>query len=409
MWLRSATTALVVALTDGGLKPGKKVTLVEPVDAMHTFGRDPSCRAKAPLRSGGMISAIEIQRHYLHLAERHLNADFMPPWAPQVCQHWRAILDRLEQGAPDSVAFLLDWAIKYSLFTDRAARRGLSWDEVQRGSGPGRLDALRQELFQIDIRFGQLGERGIFAGLDRAGVELLNRIGDPRNLTIDQVTDYLLVLRFSGLAPRPEMAAHLQAGFNWRGDRENVCLPMGFREHWGAYLMARGQWAEAETILEGVVQSRTDETRVLNRSRATLANAKRLLGKTAEARSLLEQARPQQLENHFQGDLTDFTYPNLAKLLCVTDPSAAVTLLSETKLIQSRARNRLGLIRTLLLDARLAASSNATPHGNEAILALSPEVPALATCKLFQQVMERWEIWTHDPGVTENGDVFWGL
>ncbi|MSU57201.1 MAG: hypothetical protein EXS35_03300 [Pedosphaera sp.] len=554
MWLRSATTALVVALTDGGLKPGKKVTLVEPVDAMQSFTRDPFCRARVPLLRGGMISAIEIQRHYLQLAEAHLHADFMPPWAPQVCQHWRAILDRLAQGAPESVATTLDWAIKYSLFTDRAARRGLNWEEAQRGGG-AQYEKLRQELFEIDVRFGQLGERGIFAGLDRAGVlqhqfpgvdnfphamanppnlgrarirgevikkysgrepkhycdwdgvwdasgsrwldlsrpfatteewktaptpaaapedtgaellfdrrlsrveslyeqglfedasqeirnvesrlalmpafqrirlarmkawvqarrghldgvEILNHISDTQNLNTGQVTDYLLVLRFAGLAPRAEMEAHIQSVLNGRTDRDLADLPVGFREHWGAYLLAQGRLNEAETILETAVNARGDESRVLNRCRATLANAKRLLGKTDEARALLEEARAHQRENRYLGDLTDFTNANLAKLFSPTDPSAAIILLSETKLTQSRAHNRLGLIRTLLLEARLAASSTAAPHGNDAILALAPEVPALATCKLFQKILARWESWSRDRSVLENGDVFWGL
>ena len=551
-WLRSATTVLVVALTDGGLKPGREIPLADPVAAMHLFAQDPTCRVQARLRNGGTISALGIQRHYLHLAEAHLRADFMPPWAPQVCQHWRAILDRLEQGAPESVATILDWAIKHSLFTDRAARRGLSWDEVQRDGGADRLHDLRQELFEIDIRYGQLGERGVFSRLDGAGVlqhpfpgvdnfphamvhppnlgralirgkvikqlsrrepqhccdwdgvwelngrrwldlsqpfalseewkpvsratedenpglafeprfagidnlyqrgcfeeaaqeiralesrlallpgvqpyrllrlrawvqarrghlngvDILNRINDPEHLTIDQITDYLLVLRFAGLAPRPEMEAHLAAGLRWRGNRDNTCLPAGFREHWGAFLIARGQLTEAESMLEELVRSRTNEMRVVNRCRAVLANAKRRLGKTAEARALLEHTRQQQLEHQFHGDLADFTLPNLAKLLCETDPDTARAWLVEAKTLQSRTRNRLGLIRTLMLDARLAALGNLAAHTPEAIRALSPDAPALTTCQLFRQIMERWGQWAQTSSVKENGDVFWGL
>ncbi|MFY9573561.1 MAG: proteasome accessory factor PafA2 family protein, partial [Blastocatellia bacterium] len=42
--------------------------------------------------------------------------------------------------------------------------RGLSWDSLDT------VIAVRRELFEIDTRFGQLGERGIFSTLDRAGV-----------------------------------------------------------------------------------------------------------------------------------------------------------------------------------------------------------------------------------------------
>jgi len=170
MWLRSATTALVVALVDGGINPWETVALADPVKAMRTFAGDPTCRAKALLRSGETASAIEIQRHYLQLAEKYVRAEFMPPWAPQVCQRWRAILEQLEKGAPDSVETTLDWAIKFSLFSDRIAQAGFSWHKL-RGVGKSQeFEELRQALFEIDVRYGQLGERGIFSALDRAGV-----------------------------------------------------------------------------------------------------------------------------------------------------------------------------------------------------------------------------------------------
>ena len=42
--------------------------------------------------------------------------------------------------------------------------KGLSWD------GLDSMLKLRQELLEIDMRFGQLGGSGVFAGLDQAGV-----------------------------------------------------------------------------------------------------------------------------------------------------------------------------------------------------------------------------------------------
>jgi len=170
------------------------------------------------LAGGGEATSIEIQRRLLELAER--NRGVLPPWTEAICALWRITLDQLE-GAPDSVATVLDWAIKRRLFHDRAERRGiplerfaflssivqrlnvalaeigvksrgvrlssllapegpipqevarigkdlatekLNWDDLDR------FLSLRDELYQIDTRFGQIGPRGIFTELDRRSV-----------------------------------------------------------------------------------------------------------------------------------------------------------------------------------------------------------------------------------------------
>ncbi len=230
-WLKVGTTAIVVALIEAGLRPGDAVRLRSPLAAMRCFAGDPACRATASSATGAPLTALDIQRHYLQMAEAHLEAPFMPPWAGQVCRVWRDMLRALE-AAPDSVATTFDWAIKLSLFKQRAHRRGVAWESLpqwnhvatklsealQRGGvadhrpsidlilderGPVadevrrltpylsthhlRWDGLRafiglrQELFEIDTRFGQLGDSGIFTCLDRAGV-LTHRVGGVDNI-----------------------------------------------------------------------------------------------------------------------------------------------------------------------------------------------------------------------------------
>jgi proteasome accessory factor A len=230
-WLKVGTTAIVVALIEAGLRPGDAVHLRSPLAAMRCFASDPTCRAAAPSTTGTTLTALEIQRHYLEMAETHLQAASMPPWAGLVCREWRAMLCALE-AAPDSVATTLDWAIKLALFKQRSRQRGITWEELphwnhvvtklsealdragwkdERPSvdvilderGPVadevrrltpylsahrlRWDALRafielrQELFEIDTRFGQLGDTGIFTGLERAGV-LTHRVNGIDNI-----------------------------------------------------------------------------------------------------------------------------------------------------------------------------------------------------------------------------------
>ncbi len=145
---------------------------------------------------------------------------FLPDWAEHVCEIWRDVLDALQNDAT-RLAATLDWAIKHALFKERASRRGIPWstipvwtrvvdtiDGLIRSPGEnvrGAIDqalvtrlrrnrglvrtaideqtrvladhelgwddldafnALRLELWELDMRFGELGPRGIFAALD---------------------------------------------------------------------------------------------------------------------------------------------------------------------------------------------------------------------------------------------------
>jgi hypothetical protein len=216
--LRFGTTALVLAAVERGSRPGSAVTLADPVTAVQTLAADPDLRAAVPLAEGGSMTALEIQRHYLNHVEAALT-DRRLPWMEEVCALWRRTLDDLSAGGPTAHQ-TLDWAIKRRLFQRCLARHGVewtmlpAWDAVlrrvwrqwERDFGPERelslsqllepsthvkatmlrqqaacdshgvswsqLPALvkaRQEVFELDARFGALGEDGAFAALDRAG------------------------------------------------------------------------------------------------------------------------------------------------------------------------------------------------------------------------------------------------
>ena len=215
MLLKAGTTALVVAMIEGGLAPGDKVRLKTPIESMRAFNVDPAGRVTAPLEGGREMTALQIQRHYLEFAEAHLGHNCLPGWAPALCRCWRETLDLLDRG-PGAVDRMLDWAIKHSLYHERIRRRGLTpeqlafWNEVLRkfdiqwddgGSGmqpltPRRILGagdilrnfeprlqelglswdrvenvlqLRAELCELEVRFSRLGPMGVFNALDQAG------------------------------------------------------------------------------------------------------------------------------------------------------------------------------------------------------------------------------------------------
>jgi proteasome accessory factor A len=218
-WLRVGVTAVIVALIEAGVPCGADVTLAAPLDTLRVFSRDVACRATTGMASGPPLTAIQIQRRYLRHAVRHLDRPFMPAWARAVCDGWSAMLDRLENG-PHAVARSLDWAIKLALYQDRARRHGVAWEALaawtrvvatlesaRRATAPsaGRLSAalvvaengpmrkkvrelaprleaerlqlddldvflkLRQELFEVDTRFGQVGAQSLFRQLEASG------------------------------------------------------------------------------------------------------------------------------------------------------------------------------------------------------------------------------------------------
>ena len=221
-WLRVGTTALVVSMVDAGLDAGLPLRLKAPVGALRGFAADPTCRVTAELEDRRRLTAVEIQRHYLHAAEQHLTHASMPIWAREVCEVWARTLDTLERE-PESLSTTLDWAIKLAIFKKRVSQKGIRWKDlpawnhviktivsaVHESSYKGRATVelvlgkettpspipdtitaltsyveshslswdllrpvinLRRELFELDFRFGQIGENGLFEQLERSGV-----------------------------------------------------------------------------------------------------------------------------------------------------------------------------------------------------------------------------------------------
>jgi pup-ligase protein/tetratricopeptide repeat protein len=123
------------------------------------------------LASGGKITALQIQRHFLRQARRH--RDCLPEWSDGLCDAWQDTLDRLDRG-PEAVADRLDWAIKLAIFRDHAQRRAMRWPDAESGD-TGDIDrATREkwaaELCELDLRYGQVDESSLFVALDEAGV-----------------------------------------------------------------------------------------------------------------------------------------------------------------------------------------------------------------------------------------------
>jgi hypothetical protein len=131
LWLRMATTSLLVVLTNEGLLTPKDVpSLNEPGDALRAIALDPTLRAPAGTARAPQ-NALEIQRAYLERVERFMHHRSMPDWAPLACARWRAVLDMLTEGEAGAVA-CCGWALKRQVMTQYLNRRGLDWKDVDR-------------------------------------------------------------------------------------------------------------------------------------------------------------------------------------------------------------------------------------------------------------------------------------
>jgi proteasome accessory factor A len=233
--LKTGTTALVVSLCEAGIEPARGIEFSQPVLRLRKIAADPACSRVIASIDGVDATAIDVQRHYLGHVRANLGHESMPDWASDLCKLWEDTLDQLGSGAPGSVDTRLDWAMKHTLFSDYLARRGWEpavlkvvsrvanlfppaiatldasrlapsdpdtdpFDSAPDAPGPDQLQTaadqlsahglgiedleaylkVRSELYEADLRFGEVGPGSIFARLEAAGRwnQSLGRVGD---------------------------------------------------------------------------------------------------------------------------------------------------------------------------------------------------------------------------------------
>lgn len=164
-FLRIGTAALVVALVERGEDHGDKVQLAHTAGAISIVNSDFTFRRPLRLARGGHATALDIQEHYLRRARASLSD--LPGWAPDLCDAWGDVLERLRSGGAANVSDRLDWAIRLAVFLEHARRNRIAW----RTGPPMRLP--RQEwagLFALDAGFGQIApEPTLWINLCSAG------------------------------------------------------------------------------------------------------------------------------------------------------------------------------------------------------------------------------------------------
>ncbi|MFI2705288.1 depupylase/deamidase Dop [Cellulosimicrobium composti] len=165
-YLKTGTTSLVLFVVEHLEELGAAVRtrlaalrLADPVGDVQRVSRDLDLTTRLALADGRRLTAIEVQREYLDVAqdaaERLAGTDGVDAPTRDVLARWRSVLDRLATDR-DACARDVEWVAKLRLLDRLRERDGLDW-------GHPRLAAM--DLQWSDVR----PERGIYHRLLAAG------------------------------------------------------------------------------------------------------------------------------------------------------------------------------------------------------------------------------------------------
>ena len=150
--LKVGTTSVVLDLIERGHCP-RSLALADSVRAIKEISRDESLQWIVELESGDTISAVDLQREYLKLAQKILQGqDDDTDW---VLREWESVLDDLERDWL-SVRDRVDWAAKKWLLQTFIEDEGVNWDDPW-------LESLDLEYHHIHP------DRSLYSELERQG------------------------------------------------------------------------------------------------------------------------------------------------------------------------------------------------------------------------------------------------
>ncbi|MDO9380059.1 MAG: depupylase/deamidase Dop [Nocardioidaceae bacterium] len=134
-YLKVGTTSLVLAMIEADAIPSG-LAVARPVRSVHEVSHDHTLAHEIELADGRRMSAVELQREYLSLAQKFVQQgsydtdDTHADQTQDVLRRWEDVLDALESD-PMSLADQLDWVAKLALLEQYRERDGLGWDHAK--------------------------------------------------------------------------------------------------------------------------------------------------------------------------------------------------------------------------------------------------------------------------------------
>ena len=129
IYLRNGVTALVLTMIEDGAIT-KDLMLRDPVRSIKEVSHDPSCKREIQLDSGKKLTAVQLQKEYLEMAQRYTDSHSLDAVTNDVLVKWQAVLERLESD-PMELSTQIDWVIKKALIEGFMERKGLDWQAPQ--------------------------------------------------------------------------------------------------------------------------------------------------------------------------------------------------------------------------------------------------------------------------------------
>lgn len=149
--LKVGTTSVVLRLLEDGLLPAEWA-LANPLVALREVSRDPTYQWLVELVDGTTVSAIELQRRHLELAQRYRGSTPDTDW---VLDQWALVLDQLDKD-PMHLADRLDWVAKRKIVQMYQAEMG--------------LEDCADALHSVDLEYHNIDpEKSLYYGLVEAG------------------------------------------------------------------------------------------------------------------------------------------------------------------------------------------------------------------------------------------------
>nr|NIQ01431.1 hypothetical protein [Nitrospinaceae bacterium]NIR55451.1 hypothetical protein [Nitrospinaceae bacterium]NIS85891.1 hypothetical protein [Nitrospinaceae bacterium]NIT82735.1 hypothetical protein [Nitrospinaceae bacterium]NIU44944.1 hypothetical protein [Nitrospinaceae bacterium] len=163
--MKMGTTAIMLELMEKG-KAKREWILADSVGAMRSISRDPEFRWEITLRSGRLITALELQYDMMETAKKHLQGSNSEiDW---ILEAWESVLNDLPKG-PEGVLGRVDWASKYWMLQEFRKEENLDWHDAW--------------LKSQDLEFHNINKRtGLYWGLEETG--------DAYRKTTDQAIEY---------------------------------------------------------------------------------------------------------------------------------------------------------------------------------------------------------------------------
>jgi proteasome accessory factor A len=154
IYLRNGATAVVLSMIEDGTI-SRDLTLQDPVRAIKEVSHDPSCAAEVELQNGKRMTAVQLQRLFLEMAEKYAETRETESWTRDVLDKWGYVLDALERD-PLELSGKIDWIIKKVMIENFMERKGSDWESPR--------------VQMLDLQYHDLRrDKGLYYLLERQG------------------------------------------------------------------------------------------------------------------------------------------------------------------------------------------------------------------------------------------------